>query len=142
MPEATLSANIQNLQQILSAVGGLLGTPGGGSQPGTGLAGAASLVSDTPTARAGAFTGELTDQMSGTFAFDIGPLAQAGRLLSALPNLAQAPPDDAMAGFASRLETAAGALAGDAIGPVRTVIDAITAISQGVPVDRTAIVST
>jgi len=142
MPEVTLSANIESLQETLAAVGGLLGTPSSGSQPGTGLAGAASLVANTPTDRIGAFTGELTGQMSGTFDLDLGPLSQIGTLLSTLPGLVQEPPRDILAGVTVRLETAADALSTDAMAPMRAVIDAITAISQSVPVDRTAIVST
>lgn len=138
MPEATLSSAIESLSDSLAGVGALLGEPGAG---GSGLAGAASLVAETPADRVGGFGGELTARMSGAIAIDIGPLTQIGTLLSGLPDLAEAPAGGALDGFAERLTSAATSVSGDAIGPMLEAIQAVVAISQGVPVDRTAVVS-
>jgi hypothetical protein len=141
VPDVTLTGSIEDLRQALAGITALLGEPGSDGQPGSGLAGAASVAETTPAARVDGVAGELTGRLDGVLQVDTGQLGAAGDLLFGVQARAQAPPADALATFTGRLTGAATALSGDAVGAMREALEAITGIAGGVPDDHGAIVS-
>jgi methyl-accepting chemotaxis protein len=139
MPEGTMTTNIQGLQSALAGITGLLGQPGAN---GSGFAGAASLAETSPADRVQGLAGQLGPQMSGVFDFDAAAsLEGATGLFGSLKTQMQASPTQAMGGFAERITEANTAIGGDFVQRLQQTLDAIRGISEGVPEDRTAIIS-
>lgn len=142
MPEGSLSINIQSLQTSLSAVTALGGSPPDGDNPGTGLAGAAGLLSSSSGGLTQGLGAELTTQISNLLRFD-GSASFSGvtELFDQLKTQAQAPPTQALSGFEGQLTQVNTAFSGDFAQRLTQAIEAVRGISQGVPPDHTSIVA-
>lgn len=142
MPQGSLSVNIQPLDDALRAVEALRGQPPSGDDPGTGLSGAAGLLSTSPASLAQALGGQLTTQLTNLLHFDASAsLSGTTDFFTQLRTQAQAPPTQALAGFQQHITQAGAAFSGDFAERLQQGIDAVRGISQGVPPDHTAIVS-
>ncbi len=143
MPDGTLVTNIQTLQSALEAVTKLLGQPPQGNNIGSGLTGAAGLAATSPVAHVQAFQDQLTQQISTTLQFDsTTALSGVTNLFTTLQVDVQAPASPSLQNFSQSLAQVNTAFSSDFVQRLQQILDAIRGISQGVPQDHTAIVST
>ncbi len=142
MPEGSLAANIQTLQQALLAIGDLLGVSPEGGASGSGFAGAAGLASHSPVARVQTFGNELTEQISGLLQFDAASgVTGITSVFETLRGEAQGSPTAALDQFTQRLAQADSALLGDFVERLQQALEAVRSISQSVPENRAGIFS-
>jgi hypothetical protein len=142
MPEGSPVQKIHDLQTALAAITALLGDAPAGDGTGSGLAGAAGLAASSPADRVAAFRGQFTRQASGALSLDsTAALNAVTGLFASLKTEVQSPPTQALAAFQGRVSQANAVFSGDLVQRIQQALDAIRGISQGVPQDRSAIVS-
>ncbi len=142
MPEGSLTLNIQTLQNALSGITDLQGTPSDGATGGNGFAGAAGLASVSLTDQFSDLNEALSGQLEDIFSFDSSTLVEIPDLFNELRSQIQTPPTQAIQGFDQLISQADTALSGEFVGRLQNTLTTIQSISQNVPEDRTAIVST
>lgn len=142
MPEGSLAVNIQTLQEAMSAIIGLLGQAPAGGNAGSGLAGAAGTAANSPASVVTGFSGQFSIQLSSIFRFEAsGAISGVTDLFSNLKSEAQAPPTEALAQFQQGIEQANTVFSGNFVQRIQDTLATIRGISQGVPQDHSAIVS-
>ncbi|MBI3953188.1 MAG: hypothetical protein HY330_01600 [Chloroflexi bacterium] len=142
MPDGSLVENVRALQTALAAVTSLLGAPPEGDQPGSGVAGASALATTTPADRLGAFQGALSTQLASVFNFDSATTVSGlTGLYSSLKTAVQAPPTAPLEGFQGRISQVNEVFSGAFAKRIEQTLASIRKISEGIPQDRSSIVS-
>ena len=139
MPDGTLTVSLNGLEEALSGVAGLLGQadPAGG---GTRFAGAANLAGSAPGGQVQSFAATFTAQAGAAFDFDPGALTAVTSIFDSLGSQPGVP-TAALDHFVERLALAGDAFSGDLIGNIQSALTVIRGLSNGIPQDRTAVVS-
>ena len=142
MPAGTLQQKIEDLQQALSAISTLLGAPGDNNSPGSGFAGGATLSANAPGAQITSFQGNFSASVSGVFQFNAtASLDGVSELIESLHVDAALRPTDALAAFAQQVAQVDASFAGNFAQEIQAMLTAVRGISQGIPQDRTAVIS-
>ncbi len=136
MADGSLQLNLATLESALSGVGALLGAPGGAGATGSGFAGAAQLVEQSPTEQVDGVSTRLEGQLTGILEFDaVASISGVTGTFDELQEVATRVPTDALGSFSSRLSEVGTTFDTELVGRLEDAVEALRGLADGVPAD-------
>lgn len=142
MSEGSLTQNLQSLQTIMTTAIDLLGVEQEGDTPGTGYAGAAGLLAQSPRQLFDELENNISANFSNLLSSDLtDTFSTVSNLYPALRSGTELVPTENLQQLGNNFSDARDVFSGDAITGIQNIITTIRQISDNIPEDRNGVIS-